>query len=430
MLSTRVDLQRRATGVVLGIAQSKGDRIVAYGTRGLADKRPMAGDTVFDVGSITKVVTALALSDMALHHEVSLDDPAGKYLPPGVTVPSRDGKEITLADLATHTAGLPLRPTNLVSNDPANPYADYTREDLFAFLSSYKLASDPGSHYDYSNVGYGLLGQVLALRAGETYEELVRNRITAPLGMNDTRFDIAPDSRARMAVGYDRDLAPVPHWDMGVLESAGALHSTANDLLKLLDAALGFRKSPLAPALRAMTAVRRPGGMQPATHIALAWNILDDGGREIVWKNGSVGGYRAFIGYDARARLGIVALANAQTGEGADDIALHLLDPNFPVDTYVPGPHKEIPLDPAILDRYVGVYRYSDTDILTVAREGDHLYCSEPGQEKLELLAEGPQDFFIKDPDVQISFDAIEDGRATKAIWHQSGQELIGVRMK
>lgn len=429
MLDVRIHLQRRATGIVVGISQPRETTVVAYGTLGLDDKRRVDGNTVFDIGSITKVFTALLLTDMVQDHEVALEDPASKYLPADrVTMPMRNGRHITLADLATHTAGLPLRPTNLTSSDPLNKYSGYSTDALFAFLSSYKLPRDPGAQYEYSNVGFGILGQVLSLRTGETYSDLLRDRITGPLGMRDTRIDATDEMKRRQAIGYDETLKPAPHWDYGALESAGALRSTANDLLKLLDAALGNRKSDLLPAMNTMLATRRPGGMEPATEIALAWNILRDGKREIAWKNGSVGGYRAFIGYDPTEKLGVVALANAQTGAGVDDIGLHLLDPNIPVDMQVPGDHKEIALSADILDRYVGVYRYSATDILTITRQGDHLFGAETGQEKFELFAESQTGFFLTVADAEVTFADVREGHATKAIWHQGGQDETGER--
>jgi serine-type D-Ala-D-Ala carboxypeptidase/endopeptidase len=429
MMAARVDLQKQGTGIVFGIARPDGDRILSYGTLGLTDKRRMDGRTVFDVGSISKVLTALLLTDMAQHHEVAIDDPVAKYLP-GVSIPSRDGRTITLADLATHTSGLPLRPTNLPAKDPANPYAGYTREDLFSFLSSYKLAHTPGTTYDYSNVGFGLLGVTLAERAKENFADLAVARITGPLGMSDTLIVPTDDMTKRAATGYDGDRNPVPHWDMGVLSSAGGYRSTADNLLKLVDAFLGFHKSALFPAMKAMTKTRRPGGMNPATAIALAWNIDDADGHEIVWKNGSVGGYRTFIGFDRVARIGVVALINAQTGDGVDDIGLHYLDPSVPVDLEIPRAHVEMALAPEVLDRFVGRYRYSPTDMISVIRQGDHLYVvMAPGQPPLEIYAESANGFFFKVANAQITFEGVGNGHATKAIWHQSGQDQTGTRI-
>ena len=432
MLSTRVDVQKQATGIVVGVIDSKGPHIISYGTMGLNDKRSVNGDTVFDIGSITKVFTALLLADMAQRGELRLDDPAAKYLDAKrVKVPERAGKQITLADLATHTAGLPLRPTNLVSKNPNDKYRGYTADLMYECLSSFALPTDIGTKYEYSNLGYGLLGHVLEKRMGATYSELVESRITQPLEMKDTRIDPTPAMKSRMAVGYNHELTPIPNeWRFGVLQSAGAFSSTANDLLKFLAAFLGYKQVPLLPAMRSMLDIRRPGGMQPSTQIALAWNVYIDGGQEVVWKNGSVGGYRSFIGFDPKVRIGVVALANAQTAVGADDIGLHLLDERIPVDLHIPKPHKEISLRPEILDRYTGRYQFSPTDIMTVTREGNHLVGQLLDGQRFEMFAEGEYDFFMKIADAQVTFESSGERPAKVAVWHQGGQDQRGARIE
>ena len=431
MLVTRVETQRQASGIVVGIVDATGRRIIAFGTIAMDDKRPMGGDTVFDVGSITKVFTALLLSDMVQRGEVALDDPVTKVLgAKDLPFLGRGDRDVTLLDLATHTSGLPLRPANLVSTNPDDKYAGYTTELLHQFLASFEFDRDPGRGYEYSNVGYGLLGEALSLRSGASYRDLLQLRITQPLGMTDTRVDPTEEMENRRATGYDYELKQVPRWDFGALESAGGLRSTANDLLKLLEAILGYRSSSLQPAMRAMTAATRTGGMQPATHISLAWNVYRTGGGEIAWKNGSVGGFRTFIGYDPQNRVGVVALANAQTAVGVDDVGLHVLDRNLPVDLHVPVIRQVVAVDPAILDRYVGRYQFSPTDIVTITRDGERLFMQQPGQDRIPLFAYGEREFFLKIVDAQITFESSGDGRATAAIWHQSGQAEKGPRIE
>jgi len=432
MLSTRVDLQKQATGIVVGVIDSMGSRIVSYGTMGLSDRRPVNGDTVFDVGSITKVLTALLLADMAQRGEVSLDDPAAKYLDAKkVKLPERGGKQITLIDLATHTSGLPLRPTNLVSKDPNDKYRGYIVDLMYECLSSFTLPRDIGTKYEYSNIGYGLLGHVLEKRMGKPYGGLVESRITQPLEMKDTHIGLNSAMKSRMAAGYNNELTPIPsEWHFGVLQSAGAFSSTANDLLKFLGAVLGFKQSPLQPAMKSMLDIRRPGGMQPSTQIALAWNVYIDGEQEVVWKNGSVGGYRSFIGFDPKAGVGVVALANAQTAVGADDIGLHLLDEHIPVDLHIPKPHKEISIRPEILDRYIGRYQFSPTDIMTVTREGNHLIGQLLDGQRFEMFAEGEHDFFMKIAEAQVTFESSGEGPAKVAVWHQGGKDQRGERIE
>jgi D-alanyl-D-alanine-carboxypeptidase/D-alanyl-D-alanine-endopeptidase len=435
ILRTRVDDQHWATGIVVGLVTPQGTRTIAYGTTAKDGGQKVTADTVYDIGSVTKVFSALALADMAQHGEVALDDPVAKYLPKGTALPHDDARQITLADLATHTAGLPLRPDNLAPKDPDNKYAEYSEADLYGFLAHTKPQHPIGSTYDYSNPGFGLLGVALARRAGTDYDTLIESRILAPLGMSDTMRNAPPEMQKRMAQGYSYDVAsadltPAEHWDFGSgVAGAGGYRSTAADLTKLLQAILGYRASPLAQAFVATTKTHRPGGMMPATSIALAWNILDQEGREIVWKNGSVGGFRAFIGYDMAARTGVVVLTNAQTGPGGDDIGLHILDPKIPVDLHVPRKHVEAKIDPALLDRYTGTYKYADNDFVVVTREGDHLAERENGQDMIELFAESKQDFFFKIMDVQVTFETDPAGKVTAAIWHQDGQDQRGVRL-
>lgn len=431
MLVTRVETQRQATGIVIGIVDARGRRIISYGTMGVDDKRPVGGDTVFDVGSITKVFTALLLSDMAQRGEVALDEPVTKLLgSKDLHFLGRGERVVTLLDLATHTSGLPLRPTNLVSTNPDDKYAGYTTELLHQFLASFEFERDPGSRYEYSNVGYGLLGEALSLRSGVGYRDLLRSRITQPLGMPDTRIDPTDATESRRATGHDYELKPAPRWDFGALESAGGLRSTTNDLLNLLEAILGYRSSSLQPAMRAMTATTRTGGMQPATQIGLAWNVYRTGGGGIAWKNGSVGGFRTFVGYDAQNRIGVVALANAQTAVGVDDVGLHVLDRSMPVDLRAPIIRQEITVAPAILDRYVGRYQFSPTDVVTITRDGERLFMQQPGQDRIPLFAYGEREFFLKIVDAQITFESSGDDPATAATWHQSDQAEKGHRIE
>src|SRR5262245_3221653 len=236
ILVKRIVQQKQAVGIVVGVIEPTGRRVVAYGNLGHGDPRTVDGDTIFEIGSISKVFTSLVLADMVRRNEVSLDDPAAKYLPENVRMPERSGKSITLLDLSTHSSGLPPVPSNLKPKDPRNPYAGYSVDDLYQFLSSYTLPRDPGSEFEYSNLGAGLLGHLLAYRAGTDYENLIRVRITEPLGMPDTGITLSSSMKQRMATGHNSILASVLNWDLPTLAGAGALRSSANDMLTLLEA--------------------------------------------------------------------------------------------------------------------------------------------------------------------------------------------------
>lgn len=434
ILAERIDVQRQSVGIVVGVVEPAGRRIVAYGSPAKGDWRSLDGDTVFEIGSISKVFTSLLLADAVERGEVALTDPVSRFLPATVRMPAR-GRAITLQDLATHTSGLPRLPTNMTPKDGSNPYADYTVEQMYAFLSGYELPRDVGAQYEYSNLGGGLLGHVLALRAGSSYEALVASRITGPLGMASTRITLPPEMRARLAAGYGPTLQPATNWDLPTLAGAGALRSTANDLLIFLSAALGERPSPLSRAFASMTTARRPTGI-PTLEIALGWHVFTANGRELVWHDGGTGGYRTFIGFDRAARRAVVALSNAGTLAGVNDVARHILDPQAPLlakDSPLVSPPKDrvaITVDPAIFDGYVGRYQLAPSVFFTVTRQAASLFVQLTGQPAFELFAETPKDYFVKIVDAQITFETDAQGKATALVLHQNGVDQRAARIE
>ena len=237
--------------MVIGLADQSGNQVFRAGKLDNGTDREVDGDTLFEIGSVTKTFTTLLLMDMVERGQMKLDDPVAKYLPKSVKVPARNGKQITLLDLATHTAGLPRDPSNLTPAGglPENAFADYSVEKLYAFLSSFALDRDPGDKFEYSNVGMALLGHVLALKAGTNYEGLVAKRICRPLKMNSTRIALSTELKARLARGHDQVGKPAPNWEFQVYDGAGGLRSSANDLLKYVSANIGLTPSSLTPLM-------------------------------------------------------------------------------------------------------------------------------------------------------------------------------------
>lgn len=426
ILVDRIDARHQGVGIVVGVIEPAGRRIIAYGSMAVDDKRPVDGDTIFEIGSATKVFTSLLLADAVQRGEVALADPVVTYLPAGVKVPERGGRKITLLDLATHTSGLPSLPSNLAPENPANPYADYTVPQLFDFLSTYRLRRDIGSQYEYSNLGAGLLGYTLSRLAGMDYETLVRSRITGPLGMKNTGITLSEEQKRRLASGHGESRERVSNWDLPALAGAGALRSTANDLLTFLAANLGYSKSSLAAAMTAQRDVRRPTST-PGLQIALGWHVLAvSGGHEIIWHNGGTGGYRSFLGFDAKNRVGVVVLSNMATNAGVDDIGRHLLDRTAPL----LEAHKETAVNPKLFDGYAGSYQLAPAFILTVTRDGGQLFVQATGQPKFEVFPEGDRDFFFKVVDARITFQVDEKGRANALVLHQNGRDVPAKRIE
>jgi CubicO group peptidase (beta-lactamase class C family) len=221
---------------VLGAASGSwvGVRLRGEGGVWHRGRLPDGAGTIFEIGSITKTFTVTLLADMAREGIVALDDPVQHYLPDAVRLPVH-GRPITLEDLATHRSGLPRLPKGLLwpalTRDRRDPYAKLNDARLTAAVSATRPRRNPGRKVAYSNYGMGLLGYVLALRAGTTYEQLVRARICEPLGLVDTWIDTPEPERRRLAMGHTRRRVETPPWHLGALAGAGGLRSTAADLL-------------------------------------------------------------------------------------------------------------------------------------------------------------------------------------------------------
>lgn len=326
MLEARV-ARAQAVGLVVGLLDAGGHRtIVAAGDPG-PGRPPLDGATVFEIGSITKTFTATLLAVMAQDDEVSLSEPVARLLPPGAHIPATGTREITLLDLATHTSGLPSLPGNFAPADPGNPYADYTIQQLDEFLAGYVLPRPPGLGFQYSNLGFGLLGIALANRAGKSYGELVTSRILVPLEMRSTGITLTAEQRARMALGHSAWGQPVSNWDIPTLAGAGALLSTVSDMLDYAAANLPGAEGALATSMREAEQPRR--AISTGDSIGLAWITTHTPRVVITWHNGGTGGFRGFLGLDRRARRAVVILANS--ANNVDDLGFHLLDPGSPL---------------------------------------------------------------------------------------------------
>jgi CubicO group peptidase (beta-lactamase class C family) len=349
-------------GLTVGVVRDGQEHAFFYG-RTRKDGPLPDDDTLFEIGSITKVFTATLLAEMSLKGEVGLDDPVNRYLPEPVRLASRGGMEVTLRHLATHTSGLPRLPGNLgwKALFSSNPYAHYTVDDLYRCLRSCRLRSKPGTEYLYSNLGAGLLGHVLGLAAGAAYEELVLRRICRPLGMDDMAITLSPDQQQRLAQGHAGG-EPAPPWDHPTLPGAGALRSSTRDMLRFLHANMAPQTTSLAEALvlaqtlqieETYRIYQDPGCMAGLTFLGLAalfatssfglppwlrivicligpllvfrntrtglrpmalgWHIhpLPGHPQRVLEHNGGTGGYASYLGFVNEAGVGVVLLSNS-----------------------------------------------------------------------------------------------------------------------
>jgi CubicO group peptidase (beta-lactamase class C family) len=322
---------KKGVGIVVGAITRKGQRIFGFGGVACKGGKPPDGDTVYEIGSVTKTFTGILLADLARRGLLKLDDPAQKHLPPGLKMPRRGKKEVTLLQLATHTSGLPVQPGFLGhllrTRDFRNPYSHYGVKELRAFLARCKPGREPGFRYGYSNLGAGLLGMALVHRAGaKSYDDLVQKRIAGPLRLKDTCVKLSAEQRKRLTGGHDEKGEPTSGWDFACLEGCGGLRSSARDLLRYLSANLGLVRTPLAGAL-ADSQKPRADTTQPNLRVGLGWHVLRlPGRRTVVLHSGGTGGYRCCVAFIRDRGTGVVVLTNsAQLGGRVDQVALGLL---------------------------------------------------------------------------------------------------------
>ena len=405
LLVQLVDVEKRAPGIVVGmIAADPPERwVVGYGRLSATDTRLPDGDTVFEIASITKVFTGILLAQAVVNGEVQLNDPISMYLPEGVTAPEYEGRAITLLDLATHTAGFPRWPSNNSPRDPSNPFEDYTMDQMYDYLSGYSLSRTPGSTYDYSCYGFGLLGNLLARRAGQAdYEALLLERITGPLGMDSTRTELTPDLRSRLAAPHRSYPVITSNWDAPTLAGSGGILSTANDLLTFLAANMGITDTELRPALQLASTPQRPGEMWTLAYIGLGWN-LPGSGNGIHYHGGGHFGYSSFLAWDSEHKIGVVVLMNVYDGP-KERIAFPLLR-GFPL--------TPVPVDPSVLAAYAGSYRFDDFEV-TIRVDGTRIYFEVSGSGEAELIAISEDRFYLADLYADITFHRNDRGEVDR----------------
>jgi serine-type D-Ala-D-Ala carboxypeptidase/endopeptidase len=433
-LQHRLEAEKINAGIVVGMVDERGSRIISYGKLDNGTDQEVNGDTVFEIGSDTKTFTALLLQGMIQRGEMKLDDPVSKYLPASAQMPAHRGRKITLRQLARHTSGLPVIPDNLDPKRADNPYADYTVEKLYTFLSGYKLNRAPGAKAAYSNLGMGLLGHVIALKSGTNYESLVVDRICRPLKMDSTRITLTPDLKSRFAVGHNLFGEPIAPWEVAVLSGAGALRSTANDLLKYVSANLGLTPSTLTPL------------MKQTYENGLAW-FADSKtpGTKIISHGGGTGGSQSFVGFEVVRRRGVVILFNGRRVIDVEHLGKFLLQSEWgsngrPMEIQLASsvpkllkPPVAIRLEGKLLDAIAGDYDFTpNADMplftgmkLTIWREADQLIGQTSGKNALQgafhLYPESETNFLIKINGAQLTFIKDAKGEVIAVIHREAG---------
>ena len=325
--------------IVIGIVDKDGMHFFNFGKKS-ANGSAVDEHTIYEIGSITKVFTAILLAQQEIDGKLKIDDLIKNYLPSQVKVPQRGTKEITFGNLSDHTSGLPREPDNRTYSSPGNPYGDYyTVDSMYSFLSRYKLTRDVGSAYEYSNLAQKLLGYILALNTSLTYDSLMIKAIASPLGMIETKVKPDEDKKNNIAIGYSNGFETQDNY-CPAFPASGSIRSSTYDMLKFLAANMGLTQTPLQSAMNKTHEVRHDKGQAlnfrmalgkalglSHTRIGLGWWINNGKKGDVIWHDGTTHGYLAFAGFVKETGKGVVVLSNSR--EDIFDIGLHLLNPGF-----------------------------------------------------------------------------------------------------
>jgi D-alanyl-D-alanine-carboxypeptidase/D-alanyl-D-alanine-endopeptidase len=315
-------MESEATGMVLAVVQGDDQVVVGYGETAKGSGQEPDGKSLLRLGSISKVFAGELLGGLAADGQLRLTDPLQRFAPEGAHVPDLDGRTITLLDLATHSAALP-RELPLQPPSGAAPFAWPTAADRYAWLADSSLPWAPGSVAAYSNVGFDLLGAALATATGKSYADLLRERITAPLGMSDTVLKPTEEQCGRLMTGYGIPGAEAaPCVDTAEIGGSGGVYSTADDMVLWLRHNLA-RADPAAwPTLalshavylerHALDAAIGFDEAGPMDGIALAWLLeMADGHRPmILQKTGGLAGFMSYIAFAPGRDVGVFVAVN------------------------------------------------------------------------------------------------------------------------
>ncbi len=407
------------------VAYINGDEVdyFSYGKTALKNGVGVDKNSVFEIGSISKVFTTILLSDEVLRGTMKLSDPIANYLPEEVKIPSRNEKTITLKDIATHSSGLPRMPDNFEPENGNNPFSDYSKDRMYSFISNYTLTRDIGERYEYSNYAMGLLGHILSLKNKMSYDDLMIEKIATIYGMNNTGVVITDNMKKHLAKGH-AGTQEVENWSFETLAGAGGIKSTAADMVKFIQANMTTENTPINKAMKMSHQLAYKNEAQNF-EMGLGWHYSND----IIWHNGGTGGYRAFAGFVKGTQKGVVVLTNST--KSVDDIGLKLLDNSRTLSVPVKEEiqvEAEVPEE--VLTTYVGKYELAPAFHVTITKTDAQLFLQATGQQKFPIFPSAQNKFFLKVVKASVTFNKDDTGAVSSMTLHQNGQNVPGKKIE
>ena len=404
-------------GVSIGVIKDGDVLEIHLGSTGDPKVSTPDSNTIYEIGSVSKVFTGILLGDAIARGEVERNQLAQELLPENVTMPSGKKRSVTLIDLSTHRSGLPRLPDNMTNPNGEEPYRDYDSKLAYEFLNRFKLKREPQALQEYSNFGVGLLGHLLCRKAGLSYEELLADRITGPLGMRDTFVTVPESAKPRFAVPHTVDGVKTSTWDFADMPGAGGIRSTTNDMLTFSKACLRSSDTPTGQAMETAWKEYYSGGLTEI-RMGLGWHFGVD--RSTHWHNGQTGGFHTMFLVDRKTQKALTVMSNTGSRD-VDRLAMDIdkllqgktVEPRtFPV-------YIEVPVEK--MERFVGKYELAPKLIFTVSVVDRKLMVGLTGQATHQVFAESDLKWRYKVVEASLTFDLTAQGNATSVELFQNG---------
>ena len=393
-------------------------------TDGKADKPD--GDTVYEIGSISKVFTGILLGDAVVRGDVKLDQDAQDLLPSGATMPAGNTRAITLKDMSIHRSGLPRLPNNMPRLQTNNPYSDYTSKLAHNFLNGHKLRREPGAKQEYSNFAVCLLGSMLCRKAGKDFDALMAERITGPLGMTNTRVELTAEMKARLAKPFSGSGTPSANWDFADMPGAGGIRSTTKDMLKFAQACLISPNNPTGKAMEMAWKEHHAGGGSEAK-MGLGWHFAGDGSTR--WHNGQTGGYHSMLMVNRDMNAAVIILTNTSNGE-IDRLASKVIQMLAGADVQPRKFAKELKVGLNKMQRLVGRYQLVPTFIFDVQVKNGKMMVGITNQPTQRVYPKSDTEWFYKSVKASLEFDVDKNGKCNSLVLVQNGRRQKATRIK
>ncbi len=414
-------LQGDRTGACMAVAVIEQGQVArSYGCADPAARGRIDKDTVFEIGSVSKTMTAALLAGLIGQGKGALDDPLADWLPPGTKLPTFEGQPILLRHVVTHTSGLPALPARLGATSMDDPYANLDADALLASLGDATLTRAPGSQFEYSNFASMVLSYAVARRAGSDFETLLRAQLFAPLGMRQAYID-APPAGVRAAQGHAPNRQPVPAWRFATdLAGVGGVRATLDDMVGYVRGQLGGAPEPLAAAIALS---QQPVSQQPP--MAMNWMLVPVAGRTVLMHEGGTGGFSSFVSVDPQRQRGVVILSDTTWNSigSLGSLGLHLVDASFPLGK----PRHTVPAPAELLQALAGDYQLQGAMAMTLRVRDGALFAQAAGQPEFQLAYDDAGDFHPLQLDAILRPQRKADGSYVFT-WHQMGGVMPATR--